>query len=325
MTFNQDKRRNLQNLRQFYETWKEVNSELARLPGGLYWKVSNNKEYLYRYVTEAGMKRTTSVGPRTPKTEAEKALFDETKKNLQERKKGIEERIRTLAPVMRALRFPAIDDMAGKILRALDQTGEIGSQVMVIGTYAITAYEMAAETNFAEGFDATEDLDLTIVTRDDHEPDPAFPRRFLLTLKELDRTFIVSISSPKTVVNKSGYRVDLLMSVQAQASMAKASPWRPEALEGQEWLLLGSPVQQLLIDYTGWPVLAVAPDPRYFAVHKLWLSRRPKRIRDGKAPKDATQGRALLAAIRDFMPLYPLDEGFIASLPKQLRDVWEPL
>jgi hypothetical protein len=325
MAFNTEQRRQLQNLLQFYETWKEVSRGLAQLPGGMYWRVINSREYLYKYGTNSGIKQSTSIGPKTPETEAIAEDFQQAKKDLQERLEAIEGRIKTLAPIMRVLNLPAIDETAGKILRALDQADYLGKNILVIGTYAMTAYEMTAETRFAEGFDATEDLDFTIVIDPAKPSDSDFPRRLLLTLKEVDKSFLVSHSSSKTVVNKGGYRVDLLISHDLAPAMQRAMPWKPEALEGQEWLALGTPVQQVLIDFNGWPVLVTAPDPRYFALHKLWLSQRPKRIREGKAPKDAAQGTKLLKAIQELMPHYPIDDQFIQSLPDALRQPLEAL
>lgn len=325
MAFNTEQRRHLQNLLQFYETWKEVSRALAGLPGGMYWRVINSKEYLYKYVTSAGIKQSTSIGRKTPETEAIAEDFQQIKKELQERLEVIEGRINTLAPIMRVLNLPAIDETAGKILRALDQVNYLGKNLLVIGTYAMTAYEMTAETRFAEGFDATEDLDFTLVVDPANPSDSDLPRRLLLTLKEVDKSFVVSHSSSKTIVNKRGYRVDLLVSNQLAPAMQRAMPWKPEALAGQEWLALGTPVQQVLVDFNGWPVLVTAPDPRYFALHKLWLSKLAKRIREGKAPKDAAQGEMLLKAIKDFMPHYRIDDQFIESLPDELRQIFDRL
>lgn len=321
MAFNTEQRRQLQNLLQFYETWKEVSQSLARLPGGMYWRVIHSKEYLYKYVTTSGIKQSTSIGPKTAETEAIAEDFQQAKKDLQERLEAIEGRIKTLAPIMRVLNVPAIDETAGKILRALDQVDYLGKNILVIGTYAMTAYEMTAEARFAQGFDATEDLDFTVLIDPANPSDSDFPRRLLLALKDVDKSFLVSHSSSKTVVNKAGYRVDLLISKDLAPAMQRAMPWKPEALEGQQWLALGTPVQQVLIDFNGWPVFLASPDPRYFALHKLWLSKRPKRMREGKAPKDAAQGKMLLKAIQEFMPHYPIDDEFIQSLPDALRQV----
>jgi hypothetical protein len=68
-------------------------------------------------------------------------------------------------------------------------------------------------------------------------------------------------------------------------------------------------------------LLVTAPGPRYFALHKLWLSTLPKRIRQGKAPKEPAQGKTLMKAIREHMPRYPIDGEFIQSLPTVLRQI----
>lgn len=323
MAFNSEQRRNVQNLRQFYETWRDVSRELSQLPGGMYWKVSNSREYLYKYLTTAGVKQVTSVGPRTLATEEIIGEFQKKKKDLQDRLAGIRERIDILAPIMKRLSLPAIDETAGRVLRAIDVEGYLGKHLLVIGTYAMTAYEMAAENRFAQGFDATEDLDFTMASDPATVSNSDLPRKLLLTLREVDRSFTVNIGSAKTVVNRSGYRVDLLISNELAVAMQGALPWKPEVLEGQNWLSLGAQLEELVIDHSGWPVMVVAPDPRYFALHKLWLSRRPKRIRERKAPKDAQQGRTLLQVIQRDMPDYAMDEAFVQSLPTPLKEAWE--
>jgi hypothetical protein len=109
----------------------------------------------------------------------------------------------------------------------------------------------------------------------------------------------------------------LLSTRSAAEKLSIARPWKPQPLEGQEWLLLGKPVNAVVIDFDGWPVPISAPDPRYFAVHKLWLSARRGRPA-AKRVKDERQGKATLEAIAQFMPHYPIDRAFVAALPDQL-------
>jgi hypothetical protein len=66
----------------------------------------------------------------------------------------------------------------------------------------------------------------------------------------------------------------------------------------------------------------VAPDPRWFALQKLWMSEQAKR-NSLKRPKDMKQGVALLNVIADAMPQYPLDDAFEASLPAELVKHYE--
>ena len=323
MRLSDEQLRGLVNAGQLYETWKDVVVRLANLPGGMYWRVINSKEYLYKYATNpAGIQQTKSLGPRTPQTEDAYRDFQDTKKPLEERRAGVEARIKELAPAWRALRLPAIDRSAGRILRALDQANLVGTSILVIGTYALKAYEVECASSFSAGMDATEDLDFTLCLNEGNI-DPDVPRRLLLTLKQVDATFIVSPKSPKTLVNKDGYKIDLLTNNAVAPQFSAARPWKPEALQGQEWLLLGRPVDAILIDFDGWPVHIAAPDPRYFALHKLWLSKRKGRPA-AKRVKDERQGRALLEAIKQYMDHYALDDEFVANLPAALRDQLPP-
>ena len=64
------------------------------------------------------------------------------------------------------------------------------------------------------------------------------------------------------------------------------------------------------------------PDPRWMAVHKLWLSFKPER-NPAKKGKDARQGNVLLDATRYFLrDSYPMDLDFVLELPKELRDLF---
>lgn len=319
MRLSDEQLRGLVNAGQLYETWKDVMVQLSSLPGGMYWRVINSKEYLYQYVKgPAGLQQTKSLGPRSSQAEEVYRDFKETKKPLEERRAAVEARIKELAPAWRALRLPAIDRSAGRILRTLDQANLVGNSVLVIGTYALKAYEVESASNFSAGMDATEDLDFTLCLNEG-VIDPDIPRRLLLALKQADSTFIVSTNSAKTLVNKDGYKIDLLMNNAVALQYSAARPWKPEALEGQEWLLLGKPVSAVLIDFDGWPVHIAAPDPRYFALHKLWLSKRRGRPA-AKRVKDERQGKALLEAIKQYMDHYAFNDEFAATLPAALRD-----
>lgn len=93
----------------------------------------------------------------------------------------------------------------------------------------------------------------------------------------------------------------------------------------QEWLLAGRPVDQVVGCRDGSPARIVAPDPRWFALHKLWMAAQAKRD-PLKRPKDETQGLALLDAVARAMPHYPLDAAFRKQVPVELvpmLEAWE--
>lgn len=71
----------------------------------------------------------------------------------------------------------------------------------------------------------------------------------------------------------------------------------------------------------GLPPLYV-PDPRWMALHKLWLARKPERNAINR-PKDPRQGDVLLSACRYFLAnSYPIDIDFVLELPPELRDLF---
>ncbi|HKT73293.1 MAG TPA: GSU2403 family nucleotidyltransferase fold protein [Steroidobacteraceae bacterium] len=85
----------------------------------------------------------------------------------------------------------------------------------------------------------------------------------------------------------------------------------------QDWLLPGRRVEHVVCGLDGQPCRLIAPDPRYFALHKLWLAKKPTR-NPLKRPKDEKQGSLLLSAVAERMPHYSLDDAFRDTLPTEL-------
>ena len=55
-----------------------------------------------------------------------------------------------------------------------------------------------------------------------------------------------------------------------------------------DWYLSAPKLRQIVIGEDGFPAPLTVPDPRVFALHKLWLSKRPERD-PLKKPKDREQ------------------------------------
>lgn len=68
----------------------------------------------------------------------------------------------------------------------------------------------------------------------------------------------------------------------------------------QEWLLWGIPLNVVVATIRGRACPLYAPDPRWMALHELWLSQKPGRSAL-KKPKDQRQGEVLLDATRFFL------------------------
>lgn len=86
---------------------------------------------------------------------------------------------------------------------------------------------------------------------------------------------------------------------------------------GLQWLVNAPAIETIVVDKRGFPVPVRSPDPRYWAAHKLWLSKREDRDPIKKS-RDAAQGAAVLQLVQGRLPQMPLDEQFLGNLPKTL-------
>jgi len=90
-------------------------------------------------------------------------------------------------------------------------------------------------------------------------------------------------------------------------------------LEGQDILHMGSAVRHIALGSGGIVTPLVVPDPRFMAIHKLWLSKREDRS-SLKRRKDERQANILWDACRnDLMLGHPIDSDFLQSIPEAWR------
>lgn len=309
--FSDEQSRMLINLRQRYEVWIEAERALARLPYDLRRKEVSGRAYLYEIYDRGGNGK--SLGPWTEeqahRLETYRATKAETKARLEQSKVALDETSR----LVRALRLPMVASEAGPILREADRRNLLGISFLVVGTNAMPAYNLEANGFIRQMPDETADFDLAWA-----ETEPRADEQVLWNLlKAVDPTFTVNTERTFQARNAKAYEIEVLVAPSRAGTMSRTDRPRPVPLPEQEWLLNGRPVDQVVICRDGSPARIVAPDPRWFALQKLWMSEQPKRD-PLKRGKDGKQGRMLLDAVAETMPHYPLDDAFEAMLPGEL-------
>lgn len=317
--FSEEQLRTLINLGQIYDHWVGSTRERRSLPYGMQWKTVAQREYLYEMQDRKGNGR--SLGPRSAETETRLLRYQEQRKELDERISNTFERVEQNARIARALRLPGIAHEAGKILVELDLRGMLGRDFMVAGTNALLAYNLEAGGTILIGADmATDDFDL--LWSRDHPTSLMVkdaPSSILAALKHVDETYTVNEERPFQLRNRNAYEVEILVPPSQLDSLPKADWIRPAVMEEVEWLLPGTPVTQIVPAKGDFAAKIVAPDPRMFALQKLWLAEKPTRD-PLKKPKDRRQGEAILAACADgTLARHPITKEFKASLPEALR------
>ncbi len=310
--FSDEQNRLLVNNRQRYEVWMAAEQELAAMPYDLRKKTVTGLTYLYEIFDRGGNGK--SLGRWSDAAEAQFADYHARKSAAKGRRDQLRPTLAETARLYRALRLPLLSSDAGPILREADRRRLLGTHLLVIGTNAMAAYAVEAAGLIREAPDETEDFDLAWTSEELENPE-------LLVwnlLKAVDPTFAINTERDFQARNAKAYEVELLVAPSRAGTLNSKDQPRPLALPEQEWLLLGQPVDHVVGCRDGSPARIVAPDPRWFALHKLWMAAQPKR-NPLKRTKDRKQGIALLSTVAEAMPRFPLDQAFEDEIPDDLR------
>ena len=323
---NEDQARQTIDVEQVFAAYDSERSVLERrFSGAMSWKTVAGRDYLYRKRGETWK----SLGPRAPETEAIARQFHDGRADLADRVAGLARRLDAMAPVNRALKLGRLPVIAGRILRALRGAKLIGSGIEVVGTNALYAYERLAAVQIAGAHLATADVDLLFDARRSLRLlTPGISTTGLAgLLRKVDRSFEVMGKGGFRAVNRDGYMVDLIMPT-TKDRMARPPRSRIGSdgadleaveIEGLAWLVNSPKVNATVIDARGYPLTMVVPDPRAFALHKLWLASREDRD-PLKQARDRAQADLLVTLVAIRLPHLRLDDPALGALPLALRE-----
>lgn len=308
-----EQRRQLIDSQQAFSSWRPAAVELDRL-GTMRAQTSKGRRYVY----EVHGTVRKSLGRETPELVKKKRAHDARRAALRETAARLEKRFEQMAPVNRALGLGRIQDIAARILRVLDREGLLGSHVVVAGTNALHAYEVATGTILGSESVATTDADLLWDTSQSLLLAATGVRRegIMGILRRVDRSFVADYGFNAT--NRDGYIVDLICPETDDPTTMKAgADLEATPMPGAEWLLRSPQFEQTIIGEDGRPLRIVVPEPRTFALHKLWVSRRDDRS-PLKRPRDAAHARLVAHLARKYLRL-KFAAGDMPWLPKDLR------
>jgi hypothetical protein len=314
--FSDEQARLLINLQQQYEVWMEAEQALADMPYNLVRKEVNGYSYLYEVKDRANNAR--SLGPWSDEQAARLEAYRESKTAWQDRRALARERLDESCRLYRALRLPLLASAAGAILREADRRRLLGEKLLVVGTNAMPAYHVEAAGMIRDIPDETQDCDLAWTgTEIEEGRQPIWEM-----LKAVDSTFTINTERSFQARNAKAYEVEILAAPSRIGTIFRTDRPMPIPLPEQEWLLNGRRVDHVVVCRDGQPARIVAPDPRWYALQKLWMNRQAKR-NPLKRPKDLKQGNLLLDAVRQAMPQYPLDAAFETQLPGELAPLFD--
>lgn len=305
---------------QLYRAWREILWRHQGYKYGMRWRNVNGKDYLLRLTSATG--NSKSLGPRTPETELIYEQFQSGKSIAEEKYQSLKERIESQRKLNRAVRLGRLPSIIGEILLALDQSQAL-SELRVVGTHAIFAYESMAAVELKMELLASGDVDLLFDVRQKVSliAKKLNGEGILGLLKKVDKTFEISSGQGFRAINKNGFMVDLIGQNKGMSS-PKPRPIAPGDLEimevpNLEWLANAPRIEQTVIASNGSPVLMPVPDPRAYAIHKAWLSHQIDR-EPVKKQRDLNQALMVLELIRDYLPNLPMNSKSLRYFPKNV-------
>lgn len=318
-----EQRRMLTNIRQQYAAYREVQGEREEYAGGMHWKRSEGREYLFRSRNRRGYGK--SLGPRSPETEQIHEAFHRRKRELDERYESLKAELERQARLCVAAGLGRVPRAPANVIRVLERHGLLGRVLRVAGSNAMYAYEAAAGVQLEAGLLETRDLDLFYDHRASLELLGNRPETLLHALREADKSFELAAKGHFRAVSGKGFEVELIkpmpsppMKSERRHLGSDVPDLEAAEIEGLDRLRDSPAFEQVVVAEDGYPVRLVTNDPRFFAAHKLWLSNQSGR-EPVKARRDEAQAKAVLQLLVDFLPQYPLDRKSLQALPGAMR------
>jgi len=319
-----EQRRIFINTAQLHEAYMDAFTKELAFRGGMHWKKSKNKEYLFRTIDRHGNGK--SIGPRSPKTETIYQEFHTKKKRLRDNLLNLKEKLKGQARLTKAVKLARVPQLVTAILRLLEQRQLMGRNLKVIGTNALFAYEAKAGVFFESDLTATQDMDILWDIRSRLRLwsfDNVDPAGLIGILRKADRSFAMIGEKNFRAVNRSGYMVDLVkpepksIRVKESRQMGDAEDLMAVEIRNLHWLVSSPPFSQPVIGEDGFPANMIVPDPRAFALHKLWLSEQYDR-EPIKKNRDRAQALAVYKLVVQYFPNLPFAPQELKMFPKQI-------
>lgn len=322
--------RTIVNTQQLFEAWAEALERAQSFRGGMHWKTAAAKQYLFRSRNRGGYGK--SLGPRSSETERTLERFKRNKVEAEEREAGLRLRLAEQARYCKAARVARVPRLSAALARELWRAG-LESAVMIVGTNALYAYEAACGVQvLSAGRLETQDLDLLPDSRRSLELIMSEVRRegLIGILRKIDKSFTVMQKQSFRAVNARGFMVDLIRPMPKPSWKKQPDMVGNEAdlkavdIQHLDWYLSAPRLRQIVIGEDGFPAPMTVPDPRVFALHKLWLSRRPERD-PLKRPKDREQAFLVAELVARYLPQFKFSKPELRMLPLEVAQLVDEL
>jgi hypothetical protein len=301
---------------EIYRAYLQARSQSRAFKGGMHWKKVRGRDYLYRYRDRLG--HGESLGPRSEHTEGLFALFTRERREATTRLRGERLRLKEQARFCRAALINLVPPVVAKILRRLEEH-PAGGNLLVIGATALYAYAGGAGVFLGPPeLLATSHRRLALAAAGEMSWE-----ELLRLLRRADRSFAPLPGVECRAGNRDGFQVTLLKTwgkgpgKQKTITIPGAREPLPPAAGDLHFLTASPKFSQAVIGKDGGPATMVVPDPRAFALNKLWLSQQDDR-EESRRSRDRSQALAVAALVLRYLPQYDFFSTELDMFPQDL-------
>jgi hypothetical protein len=204
----------------------------------------------------------------------------------------------------------------------------LGRNLQIVGTHALYAYEACAGVFLERGLLATRDMDVLWDVRPKlrlFAIDDVDKKGLINILQKADRSFVLLNERSFRAVNQAGYMVVLIkpepksLRQKENRQMGGADDLAAAEIKNLQWLVSAPKFSQIVVGEDGFPAAMTVPDPRAFAVHKLWLSQQTDRD-PMKKRRDHSQAVAVCRLIVQYLPEFVFEPEALKMFPKAVVD-----
>jgi hypothetical protein len=330
LELSSDQLRTVVDTQQLFQAWSEAFERARNFRGGMHWKTASGKQYLFRSRDRNGYGK--SLGPRSADTERTLKQFRRGKAEAKAREIALRRQLAEQARYCKAARVARVPRLSAALGRELWRAG-LQESVMIVGTNALYAYEAACGVQIlSAGRLETRDIDLLLDSRRSLELIVNEVRRegLIGILRKIDKSFTLMDRQTFSAVNDRGFMVDLIRPMpkppwKKQPDMVgRKADLKAADIQHLDWYLSAPKLRQIIIGEDGFPAPFTVPDPRVFALHKLWLSKQQGRD-PLKKPKDRDQAFLVAELVMRYLPQTKFSKPELRMLPREVAHLADEL
>lgn len=264
---SREQRRLLEAMRSTTTDFAALTRNRDEFAGGMQWLTVKGKQYLSRYRRDplSGEQRSTSLGRRTPETEAIYRQFLEGRVDLDRRMEALKPVMVEQARMAKALRLSRTPSDAADVARAIGLS-QLADRVSLMGEAAVYGYECECGVLLPREVLPDDGLDLLVTGFDDADAVDE-----VATALRRSRVRVRTGRDEAVLRTESGLKIRLFTTTSLDRTISRYLDEEPDGEEAARWAIEQPTFSTICVDHDGRVVPVSLLDPRAYCILRVIL------------------------------------------------------